>query len=345
MDSANRFVTQGKILVPKSGKSQLRMTRLSDDAMRATDVLLQRLFGDGNQIFALLDGNRIPNLPELLDGSTLDHACLFQGLLAENAGDAAPWIVQLDPTAKLARQLLTERGGNSNPIAFWAAHPGIYLRGQMTLDHLRRHLRRFLRVEDLAGKAYFFRFWEPDMAATYFAALNDRPELVERWFHTREGVRIDALVIPGVKPVTDERPPELIVFEPLDLPDEPEPPTGAFTLNAEDVERFRQVILHRDIDAIIQRVETHFPEITEKVTGERFYRTARQTLSRMMEHGFSQKSNLLTLLVWEFYFGPQFESRDPEGKLDTILLSDADEAERFESIRARLEELNLPEQI
>lgn len=66
------------------------------------DTLQAPLFGslaDGCETvlgcFAILDGAKIGNLPEVLTASGLPHRCLFQGDAFDTLGDAAPWIVQL----------------------------------------------------------------------------------------------------------------------------------------------------------------------------------------------------------------------------------------------------------
>lgn len=62
------------------------------------------------RIFACLDTNRIHNPPVLLESGGLAHCCLFQGPLAEDAGNSAPWLTELTPEHGLTRNLLTSAG-------------------------------------------------------------------------------------------------------------------------------------------------------------------------------------------------------------------------------------------
>ena len=118
------------------------------------------------QVFALLDGAKVDNLPERLEASDLPHACLFDNV--EDLGVAAPWLVAVSADAPLTRQLFTQGQG---PRALWDADTGVFLRSAEALPDLRARLRKFTKVRTEAGAAAtFFRFWEPRVMARYLLA-------------------------------------------------------------------------------------------------------------------------------------------------------------------------------
>ncbi|WP_179381795.1 DUF4123 domain-containing protein [Jannaschia marina] len=107
--------------------------------------------------YAVLDAAKLPGLPEMLETSGLDHACLFQGAAAEELRDVAPYLVRLEEGHRFTRGLFTQGEG---PGDMWDRESGIFLRSQGSLNDLRKHLRKFTKLQDGEGKWFYFRFWE-----------------------------------------------------------------------------------------------------------------------------------------------------------------------------------------
>ncbi len=108
--------------------------------------------------YAVLDAAKVLGLPDMLETSGLEHACLFAGDAADELRDVAPWLVRLEEGDPFTRGLFT-RG--DAPWQMWDSEPGIFLRSQGSLDDLRKHLRKFTKVRARNEKWYYFRFWEP----------------------------------------------------------------------------------------------------------------------------------------------------------------------------------------
>ncbi len=141
-------------------------------AKAVPDVLDQMLFGsikeqDGSKLasfeqtnwktFAVLDAAKVPNLVEMLEASGLEHSCLFKGDAYDELKDVAPWLVELKLENSFTRRVFVK---SDEPWHLWDSEPGIFIRSQSTLDELRSHFRKFTRVNDDAGKWFYFRFWE-----------------------------------------------------------------------------------------------------------------------------------------------------------------------------------------
>ena len=109
----------------------------------------------------------------MLEASGLDHTCLFQGAAAEDLRDVAPWLVRLEEGHRLTRGLFAH--GNA-PWDMWDREPGIFLRSTATLAALRKHLRKFTKVQDEDGMWYYARFWEPRWCAWSIQALDGTQE-------------------------------------------------------------------------------------------------------------------------------------------------------------------------
>lgn len=107
--------------------------------------------------YAVLDAAKITNLVEVLAASGKPHRCLFKGQAQETWGHVAPWLVRLDPDARLTRQLFTQGEGI---FGLWDLQASLFVRSALPLDGLWRHLRKFSRIEDETGRWVYFRFWE-----------------------------------------------------------------------------------------------------------------------------------------------------------------------------------------
>ncbi len=120
--------------------------------------------------YAVLDAAKIPLLHDRLQEAGLPYCCLFDGRAYAQMHSVAPYVVQLDPAHKLTRQLFTKSGQASD---LWGHEAGIFVRAHRPLDDVRRHFRRLVRMQDDAGKWYYFRFWEPQIAQAFWAAFPD----------------------------------------------------------------------------------------------------------------------------------------------------------------------------
>lgn len=106
---------------------------------------------------AILDAAKVVNLPDLLEDSGLEHRCLFKGDAYDEMKDVAPWLVRLEEGNGFTRNLFTL---SDAPWHLWSTEPGIYVRSRHDFDSLWRHFRKFTRVQDEAGKWFYFRFWD-----------------------------------------------------------------------------------------------------------------------------------------------------------------------------------------
>lgn len=118
--------------------------------------------------FAILDGARVRNLAQMLNGAEFENICLFTGAAKDDLGDVAPWIIRLQEESNFTRRLFTQ---SDAPWDLWDANPGIFIRSTASIQELWRHYRKFTRLCDDNGKWYYFRFWEPRIFAA--AILND----------------------------------------------------------------------------------------------------------------------------------------------------------------------------
>ena len=107
--------------------------------------------------YAILDAGKMPQFLVLLENSELEYQCLFQGDAEEELKNVAPYIVKLEDGNDFTRGLFTKSG---MPGDMWEKELGIFIRSRATLAELRKHFRKFTKVQDEQGKWYYFRFWE-----------------------------------------------------------------------------------------------------------------------------------------------------------------------------------------
>lgn len=105
-------------------------------------------------VFAVLDGCMVAQLPEKLRQADCESSCLFSGTLDPMLEAAAPQLVELRGDSRFAASVLREG---------WNDHWGIVLHTDAGTDlyALRAHLRRYLSVSGPDGHPMYFRFYDP----------------------------------------------------------------------------------------------------------------------------------------------------------------------------------------
>lgn len=135
------------------------------------DTLYEPLFGQPEptentapmKTYAVLNAAKVFALPEILSTSGLKYHSLFDGVAAEDYRNTAPYLVELDHDNNLTRILFTHMEDVSEAMTsvhMWHKEPGIYIRSRSEFDDVRRHLRKFTRVQDDNGKWFYFSFWQ-----------------------------------------------------------------------------------------------------------------------------------------------------------------------------------------
>ncbi|WP_414897115.1 DUF4123 domain-containing protein [Rhodovulum sp. YEN HP10] len=280
---------------------------------------LQRHLAASGSTFALLDAARLPGLVDRLEGRGYEPLCLFQGAAAETLADAAPYLVRLEGDSDLLRHFLDD---GDLYWAMWRKRPGILIETGMTAGALRKHLRRFLRVS-IDGTAFFFRFWEPAAAASYFQALTS-PARRAPWFFPRETGQIEAFLIP------DPRRDGLKVEDmgPVSRADVPSP-RPAFTLDAAELAAIRGARVEDDLIEMERLMAETFPAETGALAIEDLRRGLRRSVGRAREFGIRQKRNAFRLAAWDLHCAGPFERTDPTGELRRILEMPHPEADKM----------------
>jgi len=108
--------------------------------------------------YAVLDAAKMPFLlVSLLESSGLRHQSLFQDDAQDQMGEYAPYLVELEKDADFTRRLFTGPDGDGG---LWEKDLGFFLGSAAGFDPVRRHLRKFTRLQDEHGKWFYFRFWD-----------------------------------------------------------------------------------------------------------------------------------------------------------------------------------------
>lgn len=291
------------------------------------DTLQTPLFGslaDGCETvpgcFAILDGAKIANLPEVLTASGLPHRCLFQGDAFDTLGDAAPWIVQLEADSSLTRQLFTK---GAEPTQFWDREPGLYLRSPQDLDALWQHFRTFTRVRNSQGEWVVFRFWEPHVAQACLEAG------YLRYFHGSEQQMVAAVICCNV-------------LEQCTLHHAPEHPGAApaCQLSRAQEQMLAQAVARRRRIEMSLALRRSFPEQTADRSRDDLHSMVAQVVQRMSVYGIRKLRSIHVLASWQLFFGESFEQRDPAGQLIQILAGHLDEDAKLAQLERRMDALH-----
>lgn len=122
--------------------------------------VLDALAGEKLPLFAVLDPTRSPRVTELLRESVEYNRSLYEGEGGDALSEVAPYLVELpDKRSRLLASLVTE-----GLMRRW----GIFIASSRPFKEVRRHLRRFLMVEEEeTGERLYFRFYDPVVLSAF----------------------------------------------------------------------------------------------------------------------------------------------------------------------------------
>lgn len=282
-------------------------------------------------LYAVLEGARLPKLFDLIDDDAVPHAPLFQGEVAEALGEEVPVLVALERGHKLLRQLLTDLGDDDAPTGLLPREAAVFLRSGAGLAAVRGHLRHFTQLPDGEGRRIYFRFWEPASLAPYLDHIAGDPGQVAAWFCDPRAP-VARVIIPG-------RTPDgwlLHQFAPVLPPDTPRTPV---ILDAPTREVLRLARYNANVLESVRLLLRTFPDALAGQPPRKLRSRIDRLYRKMIPLGFHGKQALFMLAAWEVHYGPDFESRDPEGHLARVLATPGREDDRLRSLRERLEAL------
>ena len=131
-----------------------------------TELLVKYLFSEpATNVYAVLDGASVEQLPQLLWEHEPENICLYRGELEPDMAAVAPYLVKLEYDHPFTK-LVCEKG--------WGNHWGIFAvtAKEIDLRKVRRHFRRFLMVKDPEGKQIYFRYYDPRVLNVFLPTCN-----------------------------------------------------------------------------------------------------------------------------------------------------------------------------
>ncbi|WP_312530514.1 DUF4123 domain-containing protein [Paracoccus sp. (in: a-proteobacteria)] len=122
--------------------------------------------------FVVIDGARVPNIPEMIEAYGLEGRSLFGEGADERLIASGPWLVQLEPGNRFIRRFFLEGCEQRSDQALWMENWGIFIRSRSGLNGLSGHFRKFTKIKDENGQWLFFRFWDTDFMGLYLRQKN-----------------------------------------------------------------------------------------------------------------------------------------------------------------------------
>lgn len=136
-----------------------------------SDRLIGSGEGDKRKLYAVVDAAKSVNLPELLEASGLPHTCLFDGQSAEELANVCPWLVELDAVNTFTRALLSYDAQYKDAWCLWGRGCAMFVLSTAPLKDIRKHFRKFLKLQRSDGSWLYFRFWEGSVLPYFLNAL------------------------------------------------------------------------------------------------------------------------------------------------------------------------------
>ncbi len=131
--------------------------------LEKTDIqfIRQQLFKEPEtDVYAVLDGASVPDLPQVLWEQEPQYVCLYRGKLEPDMAEVAPYLVRLESESPFTDWVIGQGWGN---------HWGIFALTpeQTNLTTMRKHFRTFLMVRGPDGRRLYFRYYDPRVLRVY----------------------------------------------------------------------------------------------------------------------------------------------------------------------------------
>ncbi|WP_208348651.1 DUF4123 domain-containing protein [Pseudaestuariivita rosea] len=284
--------------------------------------------------YAILDAAKVPNLPELLASSDLEHSCLFKGQAQDDLGHAAPWLVRMLEDRRLTRNLFTHDEKTNDAMGYqWAREPGVFVRTTADFEAVWKHFRRFTKVQAENGKWHFFRFYDPAVASPFFEHNRLDTSLCDTFFKSND-ITIQSLI--SVRGLTGKAD----IFKPTASETSIKRPPH-LTLTDQQLIPFRMTQADKDITSMAQNLRQDFPNELHTQSDTQLHQAIKTSINRMTAYGFRQKENLYILAAWDLFLGKNFESREETGTLKSILENDTPETVKMQKLKSLLGQSHL----
>lgn len=125
------------------------------DARALPQWFARQLHGDAGPCFALIDCARNPQLHALLTRAGINAVSLFDGVEALRLERYGPWLAPFPLHGELAAAWFGNGGQG------WAQAWGWLFQSDAAADTLRRHFKKFLKVDFPGGSQAYWRFYDP----------------------------------------------------------------------------------------------------------------------------------------------------------------------------------------
>ncbi len=143
--------------------------RLEENLMNekiTSESLLKYLFSQPEtNVYAVLDGASVEQLPQLLWEHEPENICLYRGEQEPDMAAVAPYLIKLEYDHPFTK-LVCEKG--------WGNHWGIFAitPAEVNIRVMRTHFRKFLMVYDPDENLLYFRYYDPRVLRIYLPTCN-----------------------------------------------------------------------------------------------------------------------------------------------------------------------------
>jgi len=210
----------------------------------------------------------------------------------------------------------------------WPVGTSILVQTDASFDEVRQHLRRFtkLPVQD-DGKMRFFRFWDPRVLRPFLETIREDGPRLRRMLMTDRGKPLHYVVRHEDANLLFSPETEKLAAEPI----------IAMRLKYADFDPIARARALERRNRMVDRIEADFAKELAHRPRKAIEAAVDHALQRFGGYGFSVHAHLRFFAAWTVFYGADFETRDPSGKLLKICRSSGPELERFRPFREQLE--------
>lgn len=323
-----------QVQIDSDSKKSEGLGNLAEALPAAPGSLLNLLYGPDapSGVYMLVDASLRREVSGLFDLDSIEHPalCLFEGKAAQESANVAPWLVDMSiPDPKAVASLPFHRKFFAQ---HWPMGTSLLIQSGAPFKAVQKHLRRFIKLPiQETGGFPFFRFWDPRVLRPFLTAVAGDAPRMRRMMMTDIG---DSLHYVLRHEEADIR------FSP-DAGALAETPVAPMYLRLTDFDPIARARAAERRRRMADRIQADFAQELEHRPRKAIDAAVEHAVQRFEAYGFRKHAYLHFFAAWTVFYGPEFEMRDPAGKLEEICRSPGPEAERFKAFRDRFESFSM----
>ena len=282
--------------------------------------------------YAILDAAKMSYLlTAKIEASDLKYQSLFQGKSQEELKEVAPYLVELEQNNKFTESLFT---GPDGVNGLWDKNLGIYIRSRADFDDIRKHFRKFTKLQNENGKWYYFNLSDFSGIKKLSSNVSVDDSSIARRMFSLTPIDFNFTILGRSNYIF------YAISRNLSWDNNVDQDNDLIIKNT-DMSALSELRKEQIAHDVAQDMFEAFPDYFADLNLEDTQKIAFSTIKKMSEFGFVNSQQLRHLAAWGIFYGDDFVKKDKSNQLINICRSDLAPADKFSKFAMRMHQLKV----